>query len=88
MESKRDWMMWMMKRAGSKNNRNNDFQFWLQDNHPVELSSNEMMQQRLDYIHRNPVKAGFVDDPSHWLHSSARDYSGFDKGRIDLILIG
>lgn len=87
-ESKKDWMMWMMKRAGLRNKRNKDFQFWFQDNHPIELSSNEMMQQRLDYIHNNPVEAGFVDNPSDWMHSSARDYSGVGKGRIELVLIG
>ena len=50
--------------------------YWFQDNHPIELSSNEMMDQRLEYIHNNPVEAGFVDDPTNWLHSSARDYAG------------
>jgi hypothetical protein len=34
------------------------------------------MQQRIDYIHENPVKAGFVENPSDWLMSSARDYEG------------
>lgn len=86
-ESKKDWMLWMMRRAGLKNNRNKDFQFWFQDNHPVELSSNEMMDQRLNYIHNNPVEAGFVDEPTAWLHSSARDYAGTGKGRIELVFI-
>jgi hypothetical protein len=53
----------------------------------VELTSAEMMEQRLDYIHNNPVEAGFVDDPCAWVHSSARDYYGMGKGRIDLVLI-
>ncbi len=47
-----------------------------------------MMKQRLDYIHNNRVEAGFVDDPSDWVHSSARDYLGISKGRIEIILIG
>lgn len=80
-ESRKEWMMEMMKNTGFKNDRNKDFKFWLQDNHPVELSSNKMMEQRLDYIHYNPVEAGFVDDPCAWLHSSAGDYSGVRKGR-------
>ena len=42
----------------------------------VELTSNEMMDQKLDYIHMNPVKAGFVDEPESYLYSSARDYAG------------
>jgi len=73
-ESRKEWMLWMMKRAGIKNN-NNDFQFWQQNNHPIELWDNYMMQQKLDYIHNNPVEAGFVDAPCDYVYSSARDYS-------------
>jgi putative transposase len=42
----------------------------------------------LDYIHNNPIEAGFVDEPCAWLHSSARDYAGVGKGRVKLIFIG
>jgi len=77
----------MMYHAGTYNSNNNDFQFWQQHYHPIELSSNEMIDQRLDYIHMNPVAAGFVDVPEAWLYSSARDYHGTAKGKIELIYI-
>ena len=35
-----------------------------------------MMRQKLDYIHQNPVKRGYVSDPTHWRYSSARNYLG------------
>jgi hypothetical protein len=35
-----------------------------------------MMRQKLEYIHNNPVKRGYVDDPKHWRYSSARNYAG------------
>lgn len=41
-ESRKEWMYWMMQRAGKKNNNNTDFQFWQQHNHPIELDSNEL----------------------------------------------
>lgn len=47
------------KRAGAKNSNNKVYQFWQQDNHPIELSTNEMIDQRLDYLHENPVVSGF-----------------------------
>src|SRR5699024_9737286 len=47
-ESRREWMIWMFSRAGKKNANNKSYQFWQQDNHPVELSTNEMMEQKLD----------------------------------------
>ncbi len=82
-ESRKEWMMWMMKRAGDKNSNNKDFQFWQQHNHPIELSSNEITQQRIDYIHNNPVEAGFVDNSAAWLSSSARYYEDI-KGEIEV----
>ena len=62
-ESRRNWMLWIFKKAGEKNSNNSKFQFWRQDNHPIELSSNEMMEQRLDYLHNNPVAEGIVENP-------------------------
>ena len=73
-ESRKEWMLWMMKRAGEKKSNNKDFQFWQQHNHPIELSTKEIMLERLDYVHNNPVEAGFVDQPADWVFSSARDY--------------
>ena len=85
-ESRKEWMMWMMKRAGLKNSNNNDYQFWQQNNHPIELYNVEITKQKLDYIHDNPVKAGFVSKPEDWLYSSARDYCG-QQGMIDVVLV-
>jgi len=34
------------------------------------------MEQRLEYLHNNPVAAGIVEEPEHYLYSSARDYAG------------
>ena len=69
-------MIAMMKKAGTSKTNNKDFQLWQQHNHPIELSGNDVIQQSFDYIHENPVKAGFVEKPSDWLMSSARDYEG------------
>jgi putative transposase len=93
-ESRKEWLLWIacpaldagMRRAGQKKSNNKDFQFWLQHNHPIELSTNEILQQRLNYIHNNPVEARFVDNPSEWLYSSARDYEG-KKGLIDIYFL-
>jgi putative transposase len=75
-ESRREWMLWMMHRAGKKNSNNEGFQLWQQDNHPIELSTHKMLHQKLDYIHNNPVEAGFVDKPEDYLYSSAKNYYG------------
>ena|SRR5690606_797945 len=86
-ESRKEWMMELMERAGTKNNNNKSFQFWQQDNHPIELWDNYMLDQKLEYLHNNPVVAGFVSFPEDYLYSSARDYAG-EKGLLNIILIG
>ena len=53
-------MLWMMARAGKKNGNNNDWQFWQQHNKSLEIIDQEMFDKTLDYIHQNPVVAGFV----------------------------
>ncbi len=85
-ESRKHWILKMLREAGTRNKHNNGFQLWQQHNHPVLLDSNFLLDQKLDYIHNNPVKAGFVDDPENYLYSSARDYVGL-KGLIKIELI-
>ena len=82
-ESRKEWIIWMMERAGKKNGNNKDWQFWQQHNKPIEIKSQEMFDKTLDYIHQNPVAAGFVLRPEDWKYSSARDFCGM-KGLVDL----
>ena len=68
-------MLWMFKRAGRKNSNNSEYQFWQQHNQPEALNNPYALGQKLNYIHNNPVKSGFVDNPVHYLYSSAIDYA-------------
>jgi REP element-mobilizing transposase RayT len=54
------------------------YQFWQEGTHPELIQNDEMMHQKIIYIHENPVKRGYVDVPEHWRNSSARDYFGID----------
>lgn len=54
--------------------RGNDLKVYQEGFHPIEISSENMMEQKAEYIHYNPVKKGFVLDPEDWLYSSARNY--------------
>ena len=86
-ESRRDWMLWLFKRAGEYNSNNEKYQFWQQHNHPVQLSTQEMINQRLDYLHNNPVEAGIVSYPPEYLYSSAKDYYTEKKGLLPVVLL-
>jgi putative transposase len=70
-ESRREWMLERFKNAGVENSRNHYYQFWTQENHAVELSANEMIEQRIEYTHLNPVRAGIVKDEEDYRYSSA-----------------
>lgn len=85
-ESRKEWLLWMFEQAGKRNPNNTKYQFWQQSNHPIELSTNGILEQRLEYLHQNPVQAGWVDEPEHYLYSSARDYAG-QRGLLEVILI-
>ncbi len=82
-ESRKDWLLWMFERAGSKSSNVSIYQFWQHHNKPIELWSPEVIDQKVDYIHNNPVLAGFVEEPWHWRYSSAVDYSG-GKGLLEI----
>ena len=55
------------------------FQLWQEGSHPKIIETEDMMVQKLDYIRNNPVKRGYVSDPSHWRYSSARNYAGIES---------
>jgi putative transposase len=55
------------------------FQLWQEGSQPKMIETENMLQQKLDYIHNNPVKRGYVDDPTHWRYSSARNYARMES---------
>ncbi len=59
-----------------RHKRDRLYQIWQEGSHPILIQNKEMMRQKIEYIHRNPVERGYVDDPVHWRYSSARDYAG------------
>ena len=78
LENRRNWMLWMFEKAAKSNKRNKKFQFWRQDNHPIELLPHQdsFASQKLEYIHNNPVEAMIVEKAEEYIFSSARDYAG------------
>jgi REP element-mobilizing transposase RayT len=52
-----------------------EFQLWQEGSLPQVIESEAMLRQKLEYIHQNPVKRGYVSDPTHWRYSSARNYA-------------
>ena len=85
-ESRKEWLIWMFERAGKINGNNKSWQLWQQHNKPIELWDNYMIENKLNYLHNNPVEAEVVSKPEDYVWSSAIDYSG-TKGLIDVEIL-
>ena len=53
-----------------------EHQFWQEGTHPEEIQNQAMIRQKIEYIHDNPVRRGYVDKQECWRYSSARNYLG------------
>ena len=60
------------------NHKEKTYQVWEEGYQPKLIQNDDMMKIKIDYIHQNPVKRGYVDEAKHWRYSSARDYEGVD----------
>ena len=85
-DGRKEWMLDIFSKAGKINNNNKNYQFWRQDNRPIEIYSNAVIDQKLDYLHNNPVEAGFVEHAEDYVYSSAGDYAE-ESGLLDVELL-
>ncbi len=66
-ESRKDWLLEQMLKAGANNSKIQTYQLWRNDNHPIELYSQGVIVQKLEYIHNNPVESGIVEKPEQYI---------------------
>ena len=85
-ESRKEWLLWMLERAGKKNSNVTKYQFWQQNNHLLEIWTLKVFEQKLNYVHQNPVQTGFVTDPIDYKYSSARNYGNDDQTVLEIDL--
>jgi len=72
----REWMLNRFKFLGSINPKIILAKFWRDGYHPILLESNRFLEQKLNYIHENPVESGLVTEPQYYNYSSAVNYAG------------
>jgi len=63
--------------------KDSQHQLWQEGYQPKLILSDKIMRKKIEYIHNNPIKKGYVDEDWHWRYSSARVYKGLD-GVIDI----
>jgi len=79
-------MLRLFKYYARFNKNNTQYQLWKRDNRPIELVSPKWINQKLNYIHNNPVRAGIVELPENYLYSSALWYLE-EEGKIKIDIL-
>ena len=85
-ESRKERLLEKFEEAGRKSSNVKQHQLWRHDNKPIELWSNKVIDEKLNYIHNNPVEEGLVFRAEQYVYCSAIDYAG-EKGLLDIVLI-
>ena len=85
-ESRRVWMLNLFWFAGKNKINIKYFKVWQDGNEAKEIDTDDFLDEKMNYIHNNPVRAELVANPEEYLYSSARDYSG-EKGLVEIVMI-
>lgn len=85
-ESRREWLLHRFAYRGATSSGNRKYRFWKLDNHPINLFTLPVIAQKVDYIHLNPVKEGWVELSSEYLYSSASNYET-GNGILDVTVL-
>ena len=70
-ESRKDWLLHIFRFNAKYDSKLFEYSFWQKGYYPKLVLNPEMLLQKVEYLHSNPVRAGYVLDPEHWYYSSA-----------------
>ncbi|MFV0391264.1 MAG: REP-associated tyrosine transposase [Paludibacteraceae bacterium] len=85
-ESRQEWMLNRFEYAGKNDKKITNYKFWQEGNDAQQIFMNDYFNQKLNYIHQNPVKAELVNRAEDYRYSSAIDYAG-GKGLLDVVVV-
>jgi len=82
---KKEWLINQLHFYKKRYKKDSSYQVWQEGFHPQFMSSNEILNQKIEYIHYNPVKRGLVNKPECWRYSSAcnKDWEGNEIIQLD-----
>jgi REP element-mobilizing transposase RayT len=70
----RTWLLERLHWQKASHKTNSQHQVWQEGFHPQAILDDAMMLQKLEYIHNNPVRRGWIASPEHWRYSSAHEW--------------
>ncbi len=83
-EDNLNWILNQLSFYKRKHKKKSNYQVWQEGFHPQCISTDEMLRQKIKYIHYNPVKRGYVNEMEHWRYNSAKIIIDGDKGELEL----
>jgi len=85
-ESRRAWLLDRFYFRGRQDSKITNAKFWQDGSHAVEVLTPAFAQQKLQYIHQNPVRAQIVQEPEAYVFSSASNYAG-GHGLLEVLFV-
>ncbi|HZX74530.1 MAG TPA: transposase [Cyclobacteriaceae bacterium] len=76
-ESRKRWLLWLLR-------KDENIWFWEEGYHGEQITTREFYDSKVNYIHLNPVRAGFVEKEEEYIYSSCGDFYGTRKGLLEL----
>jgi REP element-mobilizing transposase RayT len=70
-ESRREWLLHRFEWNAQQRIKDTNYQVWTHENHAIEISTPDFFLSKREYIHMNPVRAGWVERPEDYIYSSA-----------------
>jgi len=83
-EDKKQWLLNQFAYYKKRHKKGSAHQIWQEGFHPQSMMNDEVLAEKIEYIHHNPVRRGLVDLPEHWRYSSARNYLLNDHSIIEM----
>jgi len=84
-ESRREWLLNRFEYAGKNDKKIKNYRFWQEGNNPQAIYLNDYFNQKLNYIHLNPIVAEIVNQVEDYRYSSSIDYTG-GKGLLEVMV--
>jgi len=82
-EEGKSWLLNQLQFHKHEHKTDSRHQVWQEGFHPQQIYSEDVLRQKAEYLHHNPVRAGLVERPEDWFYSSARNYAGL-PGALDI----
>ena len=71
---RRTWLLDLLAARNAEHKTSSTYQLWQEGYHPRAIYSDEVMLQKIHYVHSNPVRRGWVASPEHWRYGSAHEF--------------